>query len=73
MIQVAKKIPFDDPNVLNACRAAYVASNLVILGIYYYVKTVIDKNKGMIVRLSSRGALPRRALTRLLLCRHDHP
>jgi len=46
MMQVAKKIPFDDPNVLNACRVVYVTSNLIILGIYLYLKTVIDKKKG---------------------------
>jgi hypothetical protein len=48
MMQVAKKIPFDDPTVLNLCRAAYVASNLIILGIYLYIKVVIDKKKGML-------------------------
>ncbi len=47
MMQVAKRIPFDDPNVLNICRALYVASNLIILGIYLYIKTTIDKKKGM--------------------------
>lgn len=46
-MQVAKKIPFDDPFVLNACRAAYAISNLLILGIYLYIKSVIDKKKGM--------------------------
>lgn len=45
-MQLAKKIPFEDPNVLNACRAAYAISNLLILGIYLYVKSVIDGNKG---------------------------
>ena len=34
MIPIANKIPFDNPNVLNACRAAYVASNLIIAGLY---------------------------------------
>ena len=47
MMQVAKKIPFDDPNVLNMCRALYIGSNLIIMGIYLYIKTVIDKKKGM--------------------------
>ncbi|KAK4239235.1 inorganic phosphate transporter Pho88 [Achaetomium macrosporum] len=47
MMQVAKKIPFDDPQVLNLCRAAYIASNLIILGIYMYIKMVIDKKKDM--------------------------
>lgn len=47
MMQVAKRIPFNDPDVLNMCRAAYVASNLIILGIYLYIKSVVDKKKGM--------------------------
>ena len=46
-MQLAKKIPFEDPNVLNACRAAYAISNFLILGIYLYIKSVIDKKKGM--------------------------
>jgi hypothetical protein len=46
MMQVAKKIPFEDPNVLNICRAVYVLSNLIILGVYLYTKTIIDKKKG---------------------------
>jgi hypothetical protein len=46
-MQVAKKIPFDDPSVLNICRAVYIASNLIILSINIYIKMVIDKKKGM--------------------------
>lgn len=57
MMQVAKKVPFDDPNVLNACRALYVFSNLVILGIYLYLKTAIDKKKGMCILCSSNSTL----------------
>ncbi|KAK3321271.1 inorganic phosphate transporter Pho88 [Podospora appendiculata] len=47
VMQIAKKIPFEDPTVLNACRAAYVVSNLIILGIYLYIKSVVDKKKDM--------------------------
>ena len=46
MMQVSKKIPFDDPSVLNAVRALYVVSNVLIAGIYFYVKMQIDKKKG---------------------------
>lgn len=46
MIQFAKKIPFDDPNVLNGCRAAYVVSNLIIAGLYLYIQAQINKKKG---------------------------
>lgn len=55
MMQVAKRIPFDDPNVLNICRAIYVASNLIILSIYLYIKTKIDKKKGMSPRPPTSG------------------
>ena len=47
MMQVAKRIPFDDPNVLNACRAAYILSNLIIVSIYLYIQAQINKKKGM--------------------------
>jgi len=46
MVQIAKKVPFDDPNVLNACRAGYVVSNLIILGLYLYIQQQINKKKG---------------------------
>jgi hypothetical protein len=46
MMQASKKIPFDDPNVLNGVRALYVISNLIIAGIYVYVGMQIDKKKG---------------------------
>ncbi|EKG09809.1 Inorganic phosphate transporter Pho88 fungi [Macrophomina phaseolina MS6] len=49
MMQVSKRIPFDDPNVLNFVRLTYVVSNLIIAGIYFYVKTQIDKKKDMTV------------------------
>ncbi len=46
MMQASKKVPFDDPNVLNGVRALYVISNLIIVGIYVYVGMKIDKQKG---------------------------
>lgn len=45
-MQASKKIPFDDPNVLNGVRALYVVSNLVIAGIYLYVQSQIEKKRG---------------------------
>lgn len=48
-MQASKKIPFDDPMVLNGVRALYVLSNVFILGVYLYVKAQIDKKKGMFV------------------------
>jgi hypothetical protein len=46
MMQVSKKVPFDDPTVLNGVRALYVASNLIIAAIYGYVLLQINKKKG---------------------------
>jgi hypothetical protein len=50
-MQLSKKIPFDDPNVLNGVRALYVFSNVLILGIYLYVQQQINKKRGMLMRL----------------------
>jgi len=47
MMQVSKKIPFDDPNVLMAVRVTYVVSNLIIAGIYYYIQMQINKKKDL--------------------------
>jgi len=45
-MQISKKVPFDDPNVLNAVRALYVFSNIIIAGIYFYVQMQINKKNG---------------------------
>ena len=47
MMQVSKKIPFDDPMVLNGVRLAYVLSNVIIVAAYLYIQTQINKKKGM--------------------------
>lgn len=46
MMQVSKKIPFDDPQVLMGVRAMYIISNLIILGIYLYIGQKINAKKG---------------------------
>ena len=46
MMQVSRKVPFDDPNVLNMVRAGYLASNLIIMSIYVYISYLVDKKKG---------------------------
>jgi len=46
MMQVSKKIPFDDPNVLMGVRAMYIISNLIILGIYLFMQQRINAKKG---------------------------
>ncbi len=38
---VARKIPFDDPDVLNYARIGYLATQFIILGIYYYVSMTV--------------------------------
>ncbi|KAF2095210.1 inorganic phosphate transport PHO88 [Rhizodiscina lignyota] len=45
MMQASKKIPFDDPMVLNGVRALYVFSNLLIVGVYLYVRAQIKKKR----------------------------
>ncbi|KAI0025081.1 inorganic phosphate transporter [Xylariomycetidae sp. FL0641] len=47
MMQVSKRIPFDDPNVLNIVRGVYVVSNIIIGAIYLYVMTTINKKKDL--------------------------
>ncbi|EFX06503.1 phosphate transporter [Grosmannia clavigera kw1407] len=47
MMQVSKRIPFDDPDVLNIVRIGYVASNLIILAISLYIGSLIDKKKDL--------------------------
>ncbi|KAF1823189.1 inorganic phosphate transport PHO88 [Dissoconium aciculare CBS 342.82] len=49
MMQAAKKIPFEDPNVLNGVRALYILSNVIIFGVYMYTKMQIDKKRDMTV------------------------
>ncbi|KAI0406404.1 inorganic phosphate transporter Pho88 [Xylaria palmicola] len=47
MMQVSKKIPFDDPTVLNGVRALYIGSNILIAAIYGYVMLQINKKKDL--------------------------
>ncbi|KAI5860386.1 inorganic phosphate transport PHO88 [Durotheca rogersii] len=47
MMQVSKRIPFDDPDVLNIVRAVYVTSNVIIVGIYLYVQLQVNKKKDL--------------------------
>ena len=45
-MQVSKKIPFDDPQVLLGVRILYVVSNVIIAGIYFYMQMKINAKKG---------------------------
>lgn len=46
MMQVSKRVPFDDPFVLNVVRAIYLASNVLIAGLYLFTQLKINKKKG---------------------------
>lgn len=47
MMQVSKKIPFEDPVVLMYVRGGYILSNLIIAGIYLFVQWKINAKKDM--------------------------
>jgi hypothetical protein len=63
MMQVSKRIPFEDPNVLNTVRAVYIGSNVIIALLYLYIGSQISKKKGMPSlprhRVAARGLLSR--------------
>jgi hypothetical protein len=42
---VARKIPFDNPEVLNYIRIAYVVTQIIVLGIYYYVSSAVSNSR----------------------------
>lgn len=51
MMQLAKKVPFEDPDVLMLVRGMYILSNVLILSIYLYTQTKINSKKGMCLGL----------------------
>ncbi|KAA8892695.1 inorganic phosphate transporter Pho88 [Sphaerosporella brunnea] len=45
MMQVSKRIPFEDPNWLNGIRALYALSNIIVVSLYLFVgKKIKSKN-----------------------------
>ncbi|KJA13770.1 hypothetical protein HYPSUDRAFT_195556 [Hypholoma sublateritium FD-334 SS-4] len=48
-MQLARKIPFDDPDVLLYVRIGYVLSQVIVLGAYYYVSMAIKKKNDQTV------------------------
>lgn len=44
-MQVAKRVPFEDPDVLFAVRSMYIASNVLIATIYLYIHSSIKKQR----------------------------
>lgn len=61
MMQLSKKIPFDDPNVLLMVRGLYIVSNLLILGLYLYIQAQISKKKGTFAYATLVACLASRA------------
>ncbi|KAI1918425.1 phosphate transporter (Pho88) [Ophidiomyces ophidiicola] len=44
-MQVSKKIPFEQPEVLLGVRTMYIASNVIIAALYFYVYNQINQKK----------------------------
>lgn len=49
MMQVSKRIPFEDPQVLLGVRILYAVSNLIVFGLYYYIGLKIKAKRGMLM------------------------
>ncbi|KAL8632770.1 hypothetical protein Q9189_001475 [Teloschistes chrysophthalmus] len=47
MMQVSKKIPFEDPQVLIGVRILYIVTNIVIAGVYLYLQNKINAKKDL--------------------------
>lgn len=47
MMQLAKKVPFEDPQVLMLVRGCYILSNILILAVSLYTQYQINAKKGM--------------------------
>jgi hypothetical protein len=47
MMQVSKRIPFDNPDVLLGVRGLYIGTNILIGVMYFLVGQKINKKKGM--------------------------
>ncbi|KAL2828047.1 inorganic phosphate transporter Pho88 [Aspergillus cavernicola] len=47
MMQLAKKVPFDNPDVLLAVRGVYILSNVIILALYLYTQAQINKKNDL--------------------------
>ncbi|KIM33260.1 hypothetical protein M408DRAFT_326041 [Serendipita vermifera MAFF 305830] len=48
-MQLAKKVPFDDPNVLTVVRIGYLASQALCVGVYLYISYKIKQKNDMTV------------------------
>jgi len=48
-MQIARKIPLEDPDVLNYVRIGYVSVQLLVISIHFYVSYVIKKKNDLTV------------------------
>ncbi|EIW83621.1 inorganic phosphate transporter [Coniophora puteana RWD-64-598 SS2] len=48
-MQVARRIPFDDPEVLNYVRFGYITSQAIILSVYFYISYKIKQKNDQTV------------------------
>ncbi|KAK1225552.1 phosphate transporter (Pho88) [Marasmius sp. AFHP31] len=48
-MQLARRIDFENPDTLNYVRVGYVATQMVILGIYYYVSVIVKRKNDQTV------------------------
>ncbi|KDR72424.1 hypothetical protein GALMADRAFT_270806 [Galerina marginata CBS 339.88] len=56
-MQLARKIPFDDPVTLNYVRVGYVSVQLIMLAVYYYVSlTIKRKNDQTVLKYVEPGS-----------------
>jgi hypothetical protein len=54
MMQVSKKIPWEDSQTLFLVRAAYILSNVIIISVYAYTHLKINQKKGEFIHFLSR-------------------
>ena len=55
---MAKRVPFDDPVTLNYVRVAYVSVQALILGVYYYLSTIVKQKNDQTVLKYVEPAAP---------------
>ena len=58
VMQLAKRVPFDDPVTLNYVRVAYVSVQVLILGVYYYLSTIVKQKNDQTVLKYVEPAAP---------------
>lgn len=74
---VARKIPFEDPVILNYVRIGYIVSQVLILGAYYYVSLAVcslfrgPSEYGSLCTLRSRRRMTKRCSNTVSLSLHS--